>query len=304
MEKPELEVSEEFDGEIPEELEDAVSEVMEIAEDLVPDSDFEIVDFEIEEEPKEEPKETTWEDDGDATKFVLYLRNKLKSLPPHSGQTTVGCERAISYLKKLDKEISKAIQEDDDNVIDEMEAENLREMIHDAVSKLERQHGNLSKKRSDKYKKEASVKVSKEVFARIKDGVDIQYYVEVDVGGDPQLLPVSLAEPTDEQVQKFAKGEKEFVKEAKSPKVVLFEDPFLHAITRVLINAHVSAGRNIGDVYDKLKAKYSFTPREELSIQNLLLAKGIPMFKDFGRLGEDADPADGEGVEFSTTYYS
>lgn len=278
--------------------------VEEVLEELMPGTDLTAEEINPPKEVEEE-RESDWEHDGDHRHFIVYMKNRLGGLPRHSGNTTVGCERAISYLKELDKEISKAIQSDKDNVIDEEEAENIRELIHDYVSKLENRHGELTSKRSERYKKKASVKVAQEVVTRIKDGTDIQYYIEVDNGFDlPQMLPVSIAEPTEEQVQKFARGEQSLTKEAQTARIVLFEDPFLHAITRIPINSSVSAGRNIEDVYSNLKKKYAFTPREELSIQNLLVEKGMPIFKDFGRLGEPADPADGKGVEFSTTYYA
>jgi len=285
----------------PDELGEVIEEVL---EDLMPGTDLRAEEVSPPEQEGPE-REKDWEHDGDHRHFVIYMKNRLTNLPRHSGHTTVGCERAISYLKSLDKEISKAIQGDKDNTIDEEEAEGLREQIHDFVAKLEGRHGELSNKRSERYRKEASVKVAQEVVARIKDGIDIQYYIEVDNGYDgPQMLPVSLAEPSPEQVQRFASGDASFTKEAQTARIVLFEDPFLHAITRILINSSVSAGRNIEHVYDKLKKKYAFTPREELSIQNLLMEKGMPVFKDFGRMGEDSDPSDGEGVEFQTNYYA
>jgi len=284
---------------------DLTEVVEEVLEDLMPGTDLTVEELNPKEHNEEAPREKDWEHDGDHHHFIVYLKNRMSNLPRHSGNTTVGCERAIAYLKELDKEISKAIQSDKDNVIDEGEAENIREMIYDFISKLETRHGELSSKRSEKYRKKASVKIAQDVVTRINDGINIQYYIEVDNGYDlPQMLPVSIAEPTPEQVQKFASGEEAFVKEAQTARIVLFEDPFLHAITRLLINSSVSAGRNIEEVYAKLKKKYSFTPREELSIQNLLVEKGMPVFKDFGRLSEDADPSDGNGIDFSTTYYA
>lgn len=251
--------------------------------------------------PEEEERDTDWENDGDHCKFLSYMKNKLSNIPQHTGNTTVGCERAIMFLKRLDKEISKAIQSDEDNIIDEQEAEDLRDMIIDYIDKLEEAHSKLL---SDKKPKRASVKIGKEVVARLNDGQNIQFYIPVIKDDVEELLPVSVAEPTPEQVQLFVAGEDEstITKEAYSAKIVLFEDPFLHSITRVLINSSVSAGRNMEDVYQHLKKKYAFTPREELSIQELLLQKGVPIYKDFGRLGEPADPADGKGIELNTIY--
>lgn len=254
----------------------------------------------IKEDKVEKP--TNWENDGDHKHFIVWLRKEVQNLPSHSGETTVGCERVLSRLRKLDKELSRAVSTDHDNVIDEIEAERLRDTIMDFQDKLEVARSELLEKK--KKTKKAYVRFSKQIVARIKDGKDIGYYMSVSKGDDEELLPISLAEPSDEQVQKFVEGEADnsLVKEAGMAPIYLFEDPFLHSITRILINAHTSAGRDIEKVYAKLKEKYSFTKREELSIQELLLQKGMPIYKDFGRLGEPADPADDNGIEFSTVY--
>lgn len=292
-------------------LEDAMpmdDEAVEVIEDMVPGADVVIIlpDEEEVEQAAEEKKELDWENDGHHGGFMQYVRKRLDNIPRHTGQTTVGCERAIAYLKRLDREISRAIQSDDDNVIDEEEAEKIRDTIMEFVSKLEAAYDKLSSKKSDKFKKKASVKIGNEVVARINDGLDIKYYISVDAGDGEEFLPVTLAEPSDDQVQIFALGEREsgLVKEAGSAKVYLFEDPFLHAITRLLLNSHVSAGRDIEKVYAILKKKYNLNEREELSVQELLLQKGFPMFKDLGRLGEDQDPTTGEGIDFGTTYHA
>jgi hypothetical protein len=284
-----------------------LDEAVEVLEDIVPGADVVVVipDEEEASEVVENSRERDWVNDGDHSKFLDYVRKRLDTIPRHTGQTTVGCERAIAYLKRLDREISRAIQSDDDNVIDEEEAEKIRDTIMEFVSKLEDAYDKLSSKK--KMKKKSSVKVGNQVVARINDGLDIKYYIAVDDGEGEELLPVTLAEPTDEQVQIFALGEQtsdQLVKEAGSAKIFLFEDPFLHAITRLLLNSHVSAGRDIEKVYASLKDKYRFTPREELSIQELLLQKGFPMFKDLGRLGEDQDPTSSDGVDFGTTYHA
>jgi len=262
-----------------------------------------ILEPEVEVEDSARPK--TWEEDNDHGQFIIYMTRRVDEIPQHSGQTTVGCEKAIAFLKRLDKEISRAVQSDEDNVIDEGEAEGLRDKINDYISKLDEA---LERLMSDKRpKKKASVRLGKNVVARMNDGVDIGYYIPVIRDDEEELLKVTLAEPTPEQVQLFTSADDErsgLKKEGQTAKIVLIEDPFLHSITRILINSHVSAGRNIEEVYDNLKKKYAFTSREELSIQELLLQKGMPIFKDFGRIGEEADPADGKGVEFSTTYQS
>lgn len=249
---------------------------------------------------KEQEKKKTWKDDSAHEDFVRHYKEMLSKIPGHTGSTTVGCERAIAHLKDALNELSRAVRTDLECKLDEMEVEGLRDQTHDMIDKLEEALSNLTEEKNKKRRKKSSyVRVGKTVVARINDGQP-QYYVSVAQGDQEELLPVSLAEPTDEQVQLFVKGEEEraLTKEAGTAKVYLFEDPFLSSITRILINAHVSAGRNIEEVYDQLKRKYGFTDREELSIQELLLQKGMPIFKDLGRIEEGGAVWDNKGAEW------
>jgi hypothetical protein len=251
---------------------------------------------------KDEPeKDTTWEDDGDHVKFLDYAEKKLNSIPRHSGQTTVGCEKAIAYLRKLDKEVSRAIQTDEVNVIDEKRAEAIRDKIHDFVARLEEALDAMMGKK--KKKKKASFSLGKTIVARINDGDDIQYFASVTADNDEEvLLKVDVLEPDDGQVQAFIKGtDSGLTKEAAQ--LVTFIDPFLQSITRLLMRAHITQGKDIRQVYAQLDDQYKFTPREQLSIHELLLQKGLPVHTDLGRLLEkDPSPFDGKNVEFATTY--
>jgi hypothetical protein len=49
------------------------------------------------------PKETDWIHDGDHSKFISYITMKLNGIPLHSGQTTVGCEKALAHSRTSDK---------------------------------------------------------------------------------------------------------------------------------------------------------------------------------------------------------
>jgi len=253
----------------------------------------------------EEPeRETNWEEDQDHSKFIPFMLDRMKAIPAHSGQTTVGCEKAISYLRKLDKEISKAIQGDENNSIDETQAEKLRDKIHQYVDMLEDAlDGLVSKKR--KKKKKASFSLGKKVYARINNGQDIQYFISVFSSDDEErLFKVDVEEPNDAQVQAFMAGEGEgLTKEAG--KLVTFVDPFLQSITRLIIRSHITQGKNIQDVYAQLNDQYTFTDREQLSIHEILMQKGLPLNADLGRLQEkDVSPMDSKNVEYSTEFYS
>jgi len=255
---------------------------------------------------KEEPERaTTWEDDEDHSKFIPYMIRALHSIPPHSGQTTVGCEKAITYLRKLDKEISRAIQSDAKNLIDETSAEKMRDTIHDYITRLDEALDALVGKKRKK-KKKASLSIGKKIVARINDGEDIQYFASIAAAdGTETLLKVALEEPSDEQVQNFMRGtQNKLTKEAGQ--LVTFVDPFLQSITRLLIKSHVTHGKDLREVYAQLDEQYNFTPRESLSIHELMLQKGMPMYVDLGRLNEKGPKTstDGKNIEFSTEYYA
>lgn len=304
----ELDLSELFDD-----TEEMAEVVIELEDDDVTEENLlDLIDNldlpgaeEISQLVSDEPKRTTtWEDDGDHSKFIEYVVRRLQSIPHHSGQTTVGCEKAMSYLRKLDKEISKAIQSDEDNVIDEATAERIRDKIHDFISQLEDAYYELTSEKRKRRKKASSFSLGKTIYARINDGKNIEYFASVTASdGEERLLKVEIEEPTPSEVQAFIKGDKGLTKEAGQ--LMTFVDPFLQSITRLLITAHVRNGKDIRDVYSQLDAQYNFTPREQLSIHELLLQKGLGLNVDLGRLQEkEVSSVDGNNVEFSTEYYA
>ena len=81
--------------------------------DIVPGSDRHVM-----KEDEEEYVEKNYPDDGNLEKFHEYLAGKYEDIPRHDGESVAGCERAVVYLDKLNREISKNIREDDDHVLD------------------------------------------------------------------------------------------------------------------------------------------------------------------------------------------
>ena len=236
----------------------------------------------------DEDEETDWEHHGDHSKFLAYLAQKMDAIPRHKGHTTVGCERAIAYLKRLDAEISKAIRSDEKNTIDEEEAEGIRDKIYDYVSRLEEALEGLASKKSRR--KTAAFKLSSSVFTRIGADGDPAYYIRAEADGQETLLPVALEEPSDIQVRAYMEWESgQFKKEASSARIVLMADPFLHEITNIIIRSHVTYGRNIETVYRDLAKKYTFTDRDHLSVHSLLREKGMLIDRDFSRIGEEVE---------------
>jgi hypothetical protein len=100
-------------------------------------------------------------------------------------------------------------------------------------------------------------------------------------------------------------GSDEIIKEAMTSVMQVVITPFEKAITSVLVNGVVSGGRNMEELYDKLKEKYKFTDREELAILQILLDMGYPIFKDRLMVGETEDPSrDDNFGEWQSQYQS
>ncbi len=125
------------------------------------------------EEPLEveekDSKEEDKKDDNDAAKskknekwdwankgahgFLLWVKERYESVPSHSGYDAAGLERAISYLEKLDNEISKAMRLDLDGELDADKVEKIRSRIDDDLARMY--------DRLDKLKKSSKRKRSK-----------------------------------------------------------------------------------------------------------------------------------------------
>lgn len=106
----------------------------------------------------EAPKKTTYRDDGDISDFMNYVRDMYPGkIPEHDGQSTVGCERAITFLDKLNSEISRAIREDSENVLSINELEEVRVKIMRDVLILKDHLNNLKKKIKENAKTASTV---------------------------------------------------------------------------------------------------------------------------------------------------
>jgi hypothetical protein len=158
-------------GELGEELMDLDDEFSDIMEEhgdesahklLIPGSSTPFEDS-ADDEPK---KKTTYKDDGDISDFMNYIREMYPAkIPQHDGSSTVGCERAITFLDKLNSEISRAIREDSESVLDINQLEEVRVKIMKDVLVLKDHLNNLKKKIKDNAKS-ASVVVDSTGFVK------------------------------------------------------------------------------------------------------------------------------------------
>lgn len=68
--------------------------------------------------------------------FVGWIKTKLDEVPKHSGKDTAGIERAISFMDRLDNEISKAMRGDLEGQLDANKIEEVRAQIDDGIERL------------------------------------------------------------------------------------------------------------------------------------------------------------------------
>src|SRR5512135_114813 len=112
--------------------------------------------------------------------FVACIKERLDNVPKHSGYDSAGLERAVSYMEKLDSEISKVMRMDLDSELDANQVEKIRAQLDDGLSRLHNRLDKVkeSKKSSRKKKKTASDLQSEiqTVLERYADE-DLQAYV-------------------------------------------------------------------------------------------------------------------------------
>jgi hypothetical protein len=239
---------------------------------------------ESETEDGEEEVETDYANDGDLSKFMDYVYQVYPAnIPQHDGDSMSGCERAVSFLDKLNSEMSRAVRDDSDSSIDLSMLEDVRLNVMKDIMVLKNHLGKLKKKFKDSHKKNATQD------ATIK---------EAGRGKTPTWLSRS-----GEEIEYT-----ELTKEASTPNnMVIAITAFERAISGIMINAHVSAGNDMEEVYEFLNKKYDITPREELSIMQVVADSGHHIFKDRGTYGHDeskSKDSNNRGVDFIKNYFA
>lgn len=221
----------------------------------------------VDDKEEEDDSPGTWKDDEDVRDFMRFIDEAYKNIPRHDGTTILGCERAINYLNDLNKQISKAISLDRNNVLDISALDEYRvNMIRDMLT-LKEHTKKLNREIKDKYRKKAD---SGEAFK---------------VAGTEKL---------------------EFVKEATVARPQLVITPFERFLSGVVVNSVISGGKPFDDVFEDLKKEYKLDKREVASLLQLIMDMGYPIFKDralFG--GEEGDKdEEGRGLDFIKNYFA
>jgi Arc/MetJ-type ribon-helix-helix transcriptional regulator len=68
---------------------------------------------------------------------------------------------------------------------------------------------------------------------------------------------------------------------SKATGFVYVVDPFLFSIARICINAKISNGKNIEDVFQKLASRFDINERETLAVRQIMRDMGYPIHGSF-----------------------
>ncbi len=145
--------------------------------------------------------------------------------------------------------------------------------------------------------------------------------IRVNMMNDMMLLKRRMMELKNQLRDRFDKKKAEeeaeqvknadFSKAASTPVIQLVMTPFERAIAGIIVNSVVSAGHPFEDVFEYLKKKYDFDQREELSIIQLIMDMGFPIFKDRGTISEilsekneEETDEKNQGIDFMKNYFA
>lgn len=243
--------------------------------------------------------------------FVACIKERLDAVPKHSGYDSAGLERAVSYMEKLDTEISKVMRTDLDSELDANQVEKIRAQLDDGLSRLYARLEKVkeSKKSSRKGKKKTAADLApqiREVLTRWADE-DIQAYV------DENSVPGEEWDAA-KAIHQIANGGEEpgfeglvIVKEAQKitgVKGVYVTVPLLISrVARVCINGTVSAGHDIEWLYDQQVKRYKLNDREQAEVRQLLWDMGYPMREDRGFFpSDDLEVYDSDNNDWAANY--
>lgn len=235
----------------------------------------EIDDESKEPEMPQSPK--TWQEHGAVDNFMDYVKDSYPhKIPKHDGKSMVGAERAVKWLTNFGKEISQAVKKDENGILDDAALEEIRVSVMKDILMLKEHIKKLDRSLKGKLKKKAGL-----------DEDLMKYAEEIEIAYNHGIT---------EEIKKVA----------AHPKIQIFVSPFERAIAGIVINAVVSGGKPLEEVYDFLKEKYDLTDREELAIMQVIMDSGFPIFKDRGTFSSKKGKDSGKnyGIEFIKNYFA
>jgi|10_taG_2_1085330.scaffolds.fasta_scaffold00311_12 hypothetical protein len=239
---------------------------------------------------QEQEQETSWLKSRDPAFLCQYVHDTFKSIqsPDKWGSSPSTYQQLLGRLNALDKNITRGLSTDPEGKIqpDQIEwLDGVRQKIYEYVDRLVDLTAGHSAAR-DNHLKSIRQKHRKKASDQGKCGIcESVLWQDEDVG-----LPLCLSCLSDDN--------RKLRKEATTPRfkgLQIVMTPFQRAITGTLINATVSGGHNINEVYGKLKKKYGIDNKEELGIIQLLADLGYPVLKD--RVLMDDQEGSGEWIK-------
>jgi len=94
--------------------------------------------------------DSNWSDDRDSSKFMSYILDAYPTgIPQHDGNSMIGCEVALLYLNKLNKEISEALRSDSGGSLDPLVLEDYRVRILKDMVLLKERMNNIKRDLGD-----------------------------------------------------------------------------------------------------------------------------------------------------------
>ncbi len=226
--------------------------------------------------------------------FVACIKERLDSVPKHSGYDSAGLERAVSYMEKLDSEISKVMRSDLDEELDANQVEKIRSQLDEGLSRL---HARLDKVKESKKSSRKKKKTAQDLSAQINEVLerwtdeDIQDYVaNASVPGEEWDAQKAIHQIANGGEEPGFEGEG-LVRIAQKitgvSGVVVTVPLLISRIARVCINGTVSAGHDIEWLYSNQVKKYKLDDREQAEVRQLLWDMGYPLREDRGFFPED-----------------
>jgi hypothetical protein len=231
----------------------------------------------------------SWLQTQEAKDFLPFLMTEFKRIAPgsNSSRGKSETERALGQMKRLNSYISKALQSDYDGGIDVGQVDKVRQSIEAAVDRLE------------------------QVLEAISDLGRQKKRLRRRKASDDSLCSeceLPLWEGESGKICLSCDKQDGIVREAATPRFNGLQyqiSGFERAIIGTLINGKVSGGRDIEELYGRLKKKYGITDREHLAIIQAMSDMGYPVFLDRARIGEEEYQEDDKNYgEWQRQYFS
>jgi hypothetical protein len=245
------------------------------------------------------PASKGWMDSQEAKDFMPFLLGEMRRIkqPGACARNRNEAERALGQHKRLDNYVSKALREDWKGEIPIADLDRVRQQLEQNIEALERMleaHHEMKRSRKQVRRHRRASDGCASIFPKQGHACPkCAAPLWEDDGGNP----VCLACDNDG-----------IRKEAATPHFEGLQyqiSAFERALVGTLINAVVSGGRDLEELFKKLEKKYKLEDREVLAIRQILSDMGYPVFKDRARIGENEDPSDpDEPREWQSQYYA